>query len=535
MAESTISKTSPCEDGYIYIPVAFVIMLYLVYLVECWHSHTRIELHHKVDVHTVYDKIKNMTEAIPILWWKALCYHYVRKTRHVTRYRNGDSFTTTQVYYERVNTHTSGSAFNFSHCGLKDMSTNLKGLEDYPATKIRFSKGFSFANIESECEFDDQRSRFFRENERRDDYIETREGLDLLNCNFKEYMITFTDPDNLPWYVSAVIFWVCSCLLLSWPLRVIIEYKTAYVHYHVHKLFGGNYSESEVSSSELRRVDTVASRDLELTIQNNYALIPSYSEALLLGSGVQYNEIPDANGNVHSSIYGAKRSMTYGSLSSTSKQDSIQRFPPGIISSQMRRCHSYTIIDGGLVIQGDMQNESTYANRSRRKSNRSSGLWRLGDSTSSRMHSPTTPTAQECVVAINPQTSTVRFLGLDRDRHTSNHQKLPLENPSSRSLIMSRRADTFSLRSPSAFSLGLPSSKSQFSMSSPHGYDDAIDMDIPGSRVTPPPLPAPPRPLPTNPFRPLPPVNASVGGANESTSPVRSNRQVCRTIMETSL
>ena len=33
---------------YVYIPVAFVLMLYLVYLVECWHSHTRIELQYKV-------------------------------------------------------------------------------------------------------------------------------------------------------------------------------------------------------------------------------------------------------------------------------------------------------------------------------------------------------------------------------------------------------------------------------------------------------------------------------------------------------
>ena len=49
--EMPITQTahaSPCDDGYIYIPVAFVVMLYLVYLVECWHSHTRIELQYKV-------------------------------------------------------------------------------------------------------------------------------------------------------------------------------------------------------------------------------------------------------------------------------------------------------------------------------------------------------------------------------------------------------------------------------------------------------------------------------------------------------
>lgn len=30
-----------CDDGYIYIPVAFVLMMYVVYLVECWHCRLR--------------------------------------------------------------------------------------------------------------------------------------------------------------------------------------------------------------------------------------------------------------------------------------------------------------------------------------------------------------------------------------------------------------------------------------------------------------------------------------------------------------
>ena len=93
----SVLQASPCEDGYIYIPVAFVVMLYLVYLVECWHSHTRIELQYKVDVNTVYERVSAMREALPVVWWRAVCYHYVRRTRQVTRYRNGDAFTTTQV------------------------------------------------------------------------------------------------------------------------------------------------------------------------------------------------------------------------------------------------------------------------------------------------------------------------------------------------------------------------------------------------------------------------------------------------------
>ena len=78
----------------------------------------------------------------------------------------------------------------------------MTGLEDHPATKIRISKGFSFASVESECDFEEQRSQFFQEYESRDDYMEGREGMDVLNVSFKEYMIAFADPDNLPWCVG---------------------------------------------------------------------------------------------------------------------------------------------------------------------------------------------------------------------------------------------------------------------------------------------------------------------------------------------
>jgi len=82
----------------------------------------------------------------------------------------------TQVYYERVNSHSASLAFNFTYCGVKDISPSVVRLENFPATKIRFSKGFSFANLESEREFEQQRAAFFDEYERRDDYVEVETG-----------------------------------------------------------------------------------------------------------------------------------------------------------------------------------------------------------------------------------------------------------------------------------------------------------------------------------------------------------------------
>ncbi|XP_026514937.1 transmembrane protein 151B, partial [Terrapene carolina triunguis] len=101
---STIYHASPCSDGYLYIPLAFLAMLYLLYLVECWHRFAQARRQPRASTASVHQLVQHMQQAAPCVWWKAVSYHYIRRTRQVTRYRNGDAYTTTQVYHERVNT-----------------------------------------------------------------------------------------------------------------------------------------------------------------------------------------------------------------------------------------------------------------------------------------------------------------------------------------------------------------------------------------------------------------------------------------------
>ncbi|CAG9123255.1 unnamed protein product [Plutella xylostella] len=322
-------RESPCDVGYAYIPIAFVLLLYLVYLVECYHSTARIQLARRVDVAAVSARVHAMRAATPRVWWKAICYHYVRRKRQVTRYRNGDAYTTTQVYYERVNTHSASTSFAHACCGQRDASRNLVLDTKTPITKVRFSKGFAFANIEAASEFEDQRSRFFAEHERFDDFMEMREGLDLIGVSsFKEYMVAYRDTDRCAWYSSQLLFWTLSCLLLSWPLRIVIECNTAYVHYTITKIFGTNYEldpsrqldldthlsdtlppvpacnytwsaladeQSAVLCSAprppralpLSHASTVDSLELFAAIRENCALVPSYSEAMRIDAALR--------------------------------------------------------------------------------------------------------------------------------------------------------------------------------------------------------------------------------------------------------
>ncbi|XP_076156008.1 transmembrane protein 151B [Alosa pseudoharengus] len=295
---SMIYHDSPCADGYVYIPLAFLLMLYAVYLVECWHCQVRSELQTRANVESVYERVLRMRQARPCIWWKAISYHFVRRTRQVTRYRNGDAYTTTQVYHERVNTHVAEGEFDYNLCGMRDVSRDLQGLEGHSATRLRFTKCFSFAGAGPENAYLNQRARFFSEIEGLDDYMEAREGMQLKNVDFKEHLLAYVDLDRLPWYASHVAFWLAAMLMLSWPLRVLIEYRTAFVHYRVEKLFGLEYSspspeEEEVpvrnglpvAGCSLPRAETLDSTELEWHIRSNRQLIPSYSEAMLMTVG----------------------------------------------------------------------------------------------------------------------------------------------------------------------------------------------------------------------------------------------------------
>ncbi|KAI1707694.1 TMEM151 family domain-containing protein [Ditylenchus destructor] len=187
----------PCAPGYNFIPIGFGLLLYLVYLTECWHHRSKYKGIPKRGAADVRDLVERMRTAIPIVWWKSVCYHYLRRTRQVTRYRNGDAITATQVFYERVNSHSSGNVFLYDTAGFRDISKDLVDLERYPLIRMRFTKGFVFACVQAATEFEDQRTRFFNENEVRDDYMEVREGLDLADVPFFEQLIVFPQSSNV--------------------------------------------------------------------------------------------------------------------------------------------------------------------------------------------------------------------------------------------------------------------------------------------------------------------------------------------------
>ncbi|RCN41164.1 hypothetical protein ANCCAN_12899 [Ancylostoma caninum] len=263
----------------------------------------------QIRVEDAMQYLKSLRNALPIVWWKSVCYHYVRKTRQVTRYRNGDAVPATQVYYERVDSHSAGNVFIYDVCGVKDISKSVLDLERFPLTRIRVTRGFVFACMQAAREFEQQRTRFFNENESRDDYMEVREGMDLSDVCLLEDMLVFRG--SPPWFLRASVFWIFSVLLLSWPLRIYAECRTAMLNYQVTKLFGTcylrnfaqnlliclNHHSNELTHTKCRyfspssvnytgpltRTSTMETVELEAALgREQYFVVPSYSEAMLM-------------------------------------------------------------------------------------------------------------------------------------------------------------------------------------------------------------------------------------------------------------
>jgi len=98
-----------------------------------------------------------------------------------------------------VNSHVASGVYNFHSAGVRDVSRRLVDLEKRPCTRVRFTKRFSFASVDAETDYERQRSTFFSANECRDDYIESREGVDFEGADdFKDRLVVFADPSRLP-------------------------------------------------------------------------------------------------------------------------------------------------------------------------------------------------------------------------------------------------------------------------------------------------------------------------------------------------
>jgi len=217
---------------------------YLVYVVECWFSPYRRRFSDKqrraVDTQAAYDLVTSLRNSLPVVRWTAVSFHYIRSA--VASVGVTSSLRHHKYYKQRVVTHRDSTQYHNAPEALRDCSPPLVDLEAFPVTWLRISCQFSFGSAAARRDFERQRDAFYRANRTRDQHVDFRQTLSLLAASGGGGHVAWSrdmavyNPDVRPWYTSVVVYWLASLLTLSWPLRVVLQWRTASVDYTVHKV-----------------------------------------------------------------------------------------------------------------------------------------------------------------------------------------------------------------------------------------------------------------------------------------------------------
>lgn len=81
--------------------------------------------------------------------------------------------------------------------------------------------------------------------------------------------------------MSTSAFWLFSVCLLSWPYRILINWKTGLLNYQIIKLFGNNNADTANADSSLNDERSNYTSNDDLIVGNHRNLPPSYSQAML--------------------------------------------------------------------------------------------------------------------------------------------------------------------------------------------------------------------------------------------------------------
>lgn len=293
---------------------SLILVVYLVYVVECWFSPYRRRFCDRrrrvVDTRAAYDLVTSLHSSFPVVRWTAVSYHYIRSTVASVGGPSTPLRRHHKSYRQRVVTHRDATLYHYAPDDVVDCSAPLVDLEAFPVTWLpvtwlQISCEFSFASAAARREFARQRDAFYRRNAARDQRVDFRQTLSLLAASGGHVAwsrdTAVYNPDVRPWYASVAVYWLASLLTLSWPLRVVIQWRTATVDYTVHKVFDGgalsrdnsddiSVTSLENSSSSISNIngsissDSVSGDSGSLPEDANCSLVPSYSQAMLMDS-----------------------------------------------------------------------------------------------------------------------------------------------------------------------------------------------------------------------------------------------------------
>jgi len=207
-------------SGMYFIPMIATIVIYIVYLVECFVTGSRHYSHVIKDFDYARNYVERMLQSPPRLYCNWENYHYETRTRLVTRTdSNGNSYTTTETYQEKVVTSTGTTPYRISF--WRDFSGEIPTLPNVRALKLSCKKLYRYADKQSKKNQRAQKARILSDN-KRDTYIS---GTTVFTIDgYRPYILLLRDKTSRPCFLHLAWYIIFTIVTLNYPYRLYIEF-----------------------------------------------------------------------------------------------------------------------------------------------------------------------------------------------------------------------------------------------------------------------------------------------------------------------
>jgi len=181
-----------------------------------------------VIMHELLDQLR---EARPNFYWNIECYHYETRSRQVAYTMNGQTYYQTQVYQEKVVTHTASRAYIPK--SVEDRSPSYGYLKEYDITKLKLNKKYQFANNETMNDWKKKRAQFVQEN-KNDVFQDVTDHMDI--PGYQDVFLVQLRPGLRPFWMNYSVYIIASVLCCSPLFRCCMNSKVGKKSYTLVKV-----------------------------------------------------------------------------------------------------------------------------------------------------------------------------------------------------------------------------------------------------------------------------------------------------------
>uniref|UniRef100_A0A0G4FLW7 Uncharacterized protein n=1 Tax=Chromera velia CCMP2878 TaxID=1169474 RepID=A0A0G4FLW7_9ALVE len=223
-------------DGFLdvleFVVLGIAVVLYILYLVEAFaYSRVGEALKNLSPAKEMARRLNNIRLTSPSIENHVECWHWETYTWTETETDSrGNTRTVTRSRTERVVTHRETRAVPFA--SWYDESDSFTHLSAQQIAHVKLQKTWQCMDAETEAHVRDCEASIRNDNRWRDIYLDFSQTFKINHFFGHGTCYTTRTP---PWWLSWLLYFMLTILLLGWVLRVVYESRSRELHFQIRK------------------------------------------------------------------------------------------------------------------------------------------------------------------------------------------------------------------------------------------------------------------------------------------------------------